>query len=113
MATNNIIDRLFESFTELERAIHGARETLASKITVPPEVLQRLSSYDSILSKQRTLAKSLCTFINNGDWDEVSRHVNIINGLSSLIRDDARAILSSLSLNSDAPTEEQSKENYC
>lgn len=97
----HIVQRLFTSFVELEQAIHSAKDTLEKKGNVPTTVIQRLNSYDGILAKQRLLASELCEFINKGNWDEVSRHVNLINGLSAMIRDDARAILSSLSLNSD------------
>jgi len=109
--TGNIIDRLFASFVDLEQAIRGAKATLAAKATVPPEVFARLGSYDSILLKQRQLAVELKHFLDNGDWDEVNRLVSLINGLSAMIRDDARAVLSSLSLNSDhAPS---GPVNYC
>lgn len=103
---DNIIDRLFSSFGDLERAIDGAKVTLEKKGAIPQEILERLRSYDSILTKQRSLATTLCDLINRGEWDEVSRHVGLINGLSAMIRDDARAILSSLALNSDHQPEE-------
>ena len=107
----NIINRLFSSFSDLERAITGAKATLAQKESVPEEVIERINQYDSILEKQRNLAQSLCKHINDGEWDEVSRHVGLINGLSAMIRDDARAILSSLALNSDTPVEEEDIES--
>jgi hypothetical protein len=103
---NNIIERLFSSFGDLEKAINSARATLEQRGSVSPQVMERLKSYDSILAKQRTLAATLCGHIKTGNWDEVSRHVGLINGLSGMIRDDARAILSSLSLNSDAPSQD-------
>ena len=93
----NIIDRLFLSFSDLERAIESAKRTLESKGAVSPEVIRRLESYDGILAKQRSLASALCESISKGDWEEVSRNVGLINGLSAMIRDDARSILSSLS----------------
>ncbi len=108
----DIIDRLFSSFSELETAIAGAKKTLEQKENVPDEVFERLGSYDSILTKQRSFAKALCEHIERGNWDEVSRHVSIINGLSALIRDDARAILSSLSLNSDESKQDEPK-HFC
>lgn len=108
---NSIIDRLFASFNDLETAITGARETLASKGTVPDEIMRRLESYDDILSKQKNLAGTLCTEMEKGDWDEVNRLVGLINGLSAMIRDDARAILSALALNSDSKDDEEI--NYC
>jgi len=36
----------------------------------------------------------------------VNRHVSLINGLSAMIRDDARSILSSLALNTDSQEDE-------
>lgn len=89
-----IIERLFQSFGELEEAIVSARSTLEKRGEVPAEIMARLNSYDGILLKQRNLAQSLCSFIEKGDWDEVSRHVGLINGLSAMIRDDAKSILS-------------------
>ncbi|MCB0320508.1 MAG: hypothetical protein KDD60_06230 [Bdellovibrionales bacterium] len=109
---NGIIDRLYQSFADLEKAILGAKKTLESKEEVPREVVERLNSYDGILAKQKKLADELCQHIQSGNWDQVSRHVGLINGLSAMIRDDARAILSSLALNSD--TEEQDgKIHFC
>ena len=103
---SNIVDRLYASFTELETAIHGAKATLKAKDSVPQEIIKRLDSYDHILSKQRNLAEDLCRYIDAGDWDEVNRHVSLINGLSAMIRDDARSILSSLALNTDSQEDE-------
>jgi hypothetical protein len=57
-------------------------------------MLERITSYEEILKKQRTLADELCRFATIGDWQEVSRHVQLINGLSAMIRDDAKEILS-------------------
>jgi hypothetical protein len=106
---DNIVNRLFTSFTDLEVAIESAKNTLNSRGTVPEEVLQRLNSYDSILAKQRRLATSLCDHIHSENWDEVNRLVGLINGLSSMIRDDAKSILSCLSLNSDETPSESDK----
>ncbi|MCB0335200.1 MAG: hypothetical protein KDD62_02810 [Bdellovibrionales bacterium] len=109
----NIIDRLFNSFTELETAINSAKATLAKKESVPQEIIERLNSYDDILAKQRHLAETLCSHIDQGEWDEVNRHVSLINGLSAMIRDDARAILSSLALNSDPKEDEEEDLKIC
>jgi len=99
---HNIIDRLFSSFTELEKAITSARCTLEKRESIPEELVKRLRSYDGILLKQRALATKLCDHVNKNEWDEVTRHVSLINGLSAMIRDDARSILSALSANPDA-----------
>ena len=89
-----LINRLFESFNELERAIQTAKSTLEKKKEPPKDLLERIFNYEQILSKQRNLATSLCGHSALGNWDEVARHVRIINGLSAMIRDDAREILS-------------------
>ncbi len=107
---SNIIDKLYASFTDLETAIESAKKTLAQKENVPDEIMARLKSYDGILAKQRGLAASLCSHIERGNWDEVSRHVGLINGLSAMIRDDARAILSALT-DENVNTEEDV--NFC
>ena len=108
----NIIERLFSSFSELEEAITKARGTLKQRDSVPDTVLRRLESYDTILAKQRSLAVQLCESIAKKDWDEVSRHVTLINGLSAMIRDDAKAILEAIATRSDGLTEAET-ENFC
>jgi len=108
---SNIIDRLFKSFDDLEQAINGAKQMLAKKDSLPAGVMQRLDSYSGILNKQRALAEALCDHINQGNWEEVSRHVSLINSLSAMVRDDARAILSTFALNSDLQEDEEV--NFC
>lgn len=107
----NIINRLFASFSELEQAIESAKATLVKKGNVPEEIMERLKSYDGILEKQRVIASRLCSSIEKEDWNEVNRNVALINGLSSMIRDDARAILSAITLGRDNPADKDT--NYC
>lgn len=109
---SNIIERLFASFSELEQAITKARGTLKTRESIPETVVKRLESYDTILAKQRSLAVALCESIAKKDWDEVTRHVSLINGLSAMIRDDARAILEAISTQSDGLTDAET-ENFC
>jgi hypothetical protein len=108
---NNIIRRLFSSFSELEQAIESAKSTLLKKESIPDEIMERLNSYDGILEKQRVIASRLCQSIEKEDWDEVNRNVALINGLSSMIRDDARAILSAITLGREDLVDKQT--NYC
>jgi hypothetical protein len=86
-------------------------EVVESIASTNAELVERLNSYDGILVKQRALAVTLCEYINKGEWDEVTRHVGLINGLSALIRDDAKAILGSLSSNGDAVADDE--RNFC
>lgn len=91
-----MVNRLLESFTELESAILTAKKTLESKQSVPQEVIDRIDTYQQMLEKQRVLASAMSTFVEQGNWPEVSRHIKLINGLSEMIRDDAREIVGSL-----------------
>ena len=84
------IDVLFNSLLELEEVIHETKTALRG---ANPNILVRISSYEDILNKQRDWATSLCDSYESRDWEEVSRHVKIINGLSSMIYDDALEIL--------------------
>lgn len=97
VSNSNIVNRLFKSFEELESAIEGARTNLEKKPSVPAHVFERLKSYDQILKKQRSLALILAEYVKRGDSGQVARYVTIINGLSGMIIEDARSILSSLS----------------
>lgn len=89
-----VINRLLDSFSELERAITTAKLALSRKSNPPQDLLERISHYEHILDKQRVLASSLSRHVANNNWEEVGRHVRIINGLSSMIRDDARELVS-------------------
>jgi hypothetical protein len=109
---SNIIERLFASFSELETAITKARSTFKSRSSVPDTVIRRLESYDTILAKQRSLAVTLCEAISRKNWDEVNRNVTLINGLSAMIRDDAKAILAAVVEPEQDLTEDES-ENFC
>ncbi len=89
-----LVDKLLKSFDELDNCISVTKDVLAEKEGVPEEVVQRVNQYTDIVAKQRILAADLRSHISEQNWDEVSRHVKLINGLSSMIRDDAQAILS-------------------
>lgn len=107
-----IVERLMNSFVDLERAIEGAKSNLCKKDSVPAEVISRLSSYDAIIARQRQLAADLSTHIEAGNLSEISRHVNIINALSGMIIDDARTVLSLLA-NEPEKSEEDSDKLLC
>jgi hypothetical protein len=89
-----LVQKLLSSFDELERCITVTKEVLATKSGVPADVISRVNQYSEIVAKQRLLAGELKRHISEQNWSEVSRHVRLINGLSTMIRDDAQAILS-------------------
>ena len=88
-----LVNKLLESFDELVRCIGITRQTLSVKPGVPEDVLARVETYSGIVKKQRSLATELRNHIATQNWEEVGRHVRLINGLSSMIRDDAQSIL--------------------
>lgn len=93
MTTEVLVGKLMESFDDLDRCIEMTKDVLSKKSNIPPEVINRIDQYSGIVLKQRSLAEELRSHIASENWDEVTRHVKIINGLSAMIRDDAQAIL--------------------
>ncbi len=91
-----IVGRLLQSFRDLETAIEGAKSNLKTNTKVPVSVMERLESYSDILDRQRELAKVLESHVNTGNLSEVARHITLINGLSGMIIDDAKGLLSGL-----------------
>ncbi len=92
--SESLVDKLLKSFDDLDRCITVTRDVLTTKQGVPEDVVQRVNQYADIVRKQRDLALSLRSHLSTQNWEEVTRHVRLINGLSSMIRDDAQAILS-------------------
>jgi len=100
-----LIDKLLNSFDELDRCIQLTKDVLSKKRDVPADVLDRVEQYSAIVSKQRGLANMLEGHLADENWEEVGRHVKLINGLSSMIRDDARSILAGAGLHPATGTE--------
>lgn len=88
-----IIQRLLQSIAELEGAIAKAKISFKEKGAVGEKMLSRINHYEQILEKQKNLTTSLCAHAVQGNWDEVNRHVRLINAFSLMIRDDARELL--------------------
>ena len=95
--STQIVSRLLQSFSDLEKAIEGAKSNLKENVKIPDSVLERLESYSDILDRQRELAQVLESHVTTGNLTEVARHISLINGLSGMIIDDARGLLSGLS----------------
>ena len=93
-----IISKLNDSLDELEVSVSRAKKALTTKQPIPLDVMKRISSYEDIIGKQRVLSQRLLGFIAQGEWDEVTRHVKLINGLSAMIHEDATALLKNLAL---------------
>ena len=91
-----VINRLNDSLDELEKSISIAKKALLSRKEIPLDLIRRVESYENIISKQRALSQQLISYVMNANWDEVARHVKLINGLSAMIHEDANSLLSNL-----------------
>jgi hypothetical protein len=88
-----VLDRLFESFGELERALRAARLSFAKREGAIPHILSRLENYEQVLVKQRALAQDLVKHVADENWQEVERLIRLINSYSLFIRDDAKEVV--------------------
>lgn len=91
-----VLERLLESLHELETSIAAAQRAVLNR-GARPDIEARLQQYETMLIKQRQLAVSLDDLIRQSEWEAVNRSVKLINGISSMLRDDAREVVSSLS----------------
>ena len=91
-----VLDRLLESLNELENSIAAAQRAVL-KGGARPEIEARLRQYEAMLLRQRQLAVSLDELISQNEWEAVNRSVRLINGISSMLRDDAREVVATLS----------------
>lgn len=87
------IRRIFESFSQLEKAVNLAKQDFEKYENPPADALARIESYEEILEKQRSLATALCGHSALGNYEEVVRHIKLINSYSIMIRDDAREVI--------------------
>lgn len=108
---NEVIKKLFSSLDELDHSIQLARRALSVRVPYDQSLLQRIENYEEVLSKQRRLAERMCEYIVLGNWDEVNRHVKLINGLSSMIYADAKELTESLISVENEPEEERKVAN--
>ena len=54
-----IVDKLFDSFKDLEVAIRSARKAFERNQNPPAGVVERIEQYEEMLTKQRELASPL------------------------------------------------------
>lgn len=101
---DTLVTKLLDSFDELERCIEMTKDVLSQKEGVPSDVVERVNQYSDIVAKQRGLAITLKSHLSEQNWQEVGRHVKLINGLSTMIRDDAQSILSGAYAAPEAPS---------
>lgn len=84
-----LVEKLIAYIDALDSRISVYKEVLPG---IPVHVVQRLEQYGRIVSKQRMLAWELKRHINDQNWAEVCRHVQLIKGLSTMVREDAQSL---------------------
>lgn len=87
---------LISSLRELENSIRNAYSIVASRHPVNRDTLDRLEHYRSVIIKQRSLALDVIEAVNQKRWNEVKRHLKLINAMSELLHHDARNLVDSL-----------------
>lgn len=108
--SHEISHKLKSSLDSLERSIKGTRAALLSKEGVPAYVHSHVENYLDILAKQRMLAEELEESLAVKDFEKVARSVKIINGLSTMIKEDAQSLLAGTD---ELGFEEPWPKNYC
>ncbi len=96
--------QLRSSLASLEAAI-GTALCVADAKGGSADVRTHLLSYVGVVRKQRALSCALEAELDAGNWKEVRRYLEIINGLSKMIRDDAQAVITSFLPQSQTPEE--------
>ena len=110
---NDITSKLAASFDKVEECLVFARRIADQLEICPPSLRCRIDGYDAMLAKQRALTETLNERFQAEDWDEVSRQVRIIQGISKMMRQDAYELLSELSLADGQEAEEgEAKTQY-
>jgi hypothetical protein len=88
-----VLDRLTQAVFQLENAIISAKEVIQSKLNYPPEAIERLDHYMTIVDQQRQEFPIIAKLISEGNHDELSIKVSRVNALSGMIKDDAHELL--------------------
>ncbi len=91
--SSKLVNKLLVSFTKLERTIDDTYTVLRCRPGVPFYVLHHVQQYREMVVKQRGLALELEQSLMKEDWNEVARLIKLINGFSSMIQNDAKALV--------------------
>lgn len=93
----SITERLVLSIQGLQSSIEDVSSNLNSKGQLSPHLQERLFSYRKICAMQLRFTEEIAVGLCEGNYSEVVRLTNLINGLSAMILDDVRQIIASVS----------------
>ncbi|MDR2338186.1 MAG: hypothetical protein LBE20_06025 [Deltaproteobacteria bacterium] len=95
MDTVNVIKKLNDSLDNLENSVQTAKGVICKQEVVPADILRRILNYEEVISKQRGLVNKLIIMLERGKSEEAIHLIKIINGLSSMIFEDANDLINS------------------
>ena len=93
--STSMLKSLYQSLEGLEKSLKRAKKTVMER-GGGEELLSRVEQYEEISRKQRAFCSELQTAFDAENWEEVGRLTKLINGLSCMIKEDSKDILSSL-----------------
>lgn len=88
----NIVDRLQNALSDLEKTVGNAKGVLEGQGAPSDPILKRFAFYENILMRQRCLTTELRSHFEKEEWTEVIRCVRLITALSAMVRDDAEML---------------------
>lgn len=84
------VGKLVNSLTKLRGSIEAAKHSLVQDNSEEANrLIKRLFEYESIVTKQETLASELLRHIDDQNLAEILRHTKLLNGLTNMIHQDA------------------------
>jgi hypothetical protein len=90
---SEVLNRLSQAITQLEDAVFAAKDTIENKPEYPLEAIERLDHYLEIVAQQRSTLLAISDLMDAGNMEQLAIEVHKVNGLSAMIRDDARELL--------------------
>jgi len=94
--TADSISSMFDSLSNLERAVEAAARSIKSANVQDQTVISRISSYKEIIRRQHSLLGELKRASAREDWKEVSRITSLVHQSSLMIKVDAGFLISNL-----------------
>lgn len=89
---NQLLIRLKESISYLEESIHSAMSAMKGR-GASGGTLNRIQEYFKLVEAQKKYIAELEKKIVDNDLSDLSRLVSLINGISGMIKEDAKTLL--------------------
>jgi hypothetical protein len=93
MDTVDVIQKLRHSLDNLEHSVQTAKMAICKQTIIPTDVLKRILNYEEVICKQRILVDKLIVLLETGKATDAVHLIKVINGLSSMIFDDANELI--------------------